>query len=80
MENGSKEAILSGDYFSYLLRLWREIEETVVWRASLQDTRTGERMGFATLDDLMEYIRHHVEANNSTMTIEEKGGNDRQEK
>ena len=57
---------MSGDYFSYLLRLWREVEGTVVWRASLQDPRTGERVGFATLDDLVEYLHHHVEANAST--------------
>ena len=53
---------MSGDYFSYLLRLWREVEGTAVWRASLQDPRTGERVGFATLDDLFKYLRHQVEA------------------
>ena len=53
---------MSGDYFSYLLRLWREVEGTAVWRASLQDPRTGERVGFASLDDLFKYLRHQVEA------------------
>ena len=53
---------MSGDYFSYLLRLWREVEGTAVWRASLQDPRTGERVGFASLDDMFKYLRHQVEA------------------
>lgn len=65
VENVSKEVGMSGDYFSYLLRLWREEEGTAVWRASLQDPRTGERVGFAYLDELFEFLRHHVKANAS---------------
>jgi hypothetical protein len=52
-------------YLSYILRLWRlegeEIqerrEEELVWRASLDDPETGERIGFADLDTLFEHIR-----------------------
>jgi hypothetical protein len=45
------------DYLSYLLRLWRVSEETAVWRASLESSHTGEREGFASLDDLLDFLR-----------------------
>jgi hypothetical protein len=44
-------------YISYLLRLWQVMcEEGPAWRASLEDTRTGERQGFANLDALLDYL------------------------
>jgi len=34
------------DYLAYMLRLWRAgTGEGAGWRASLQDARTGQRMG-----------------------------------
>ncbi len=46
------------DYLSYLLRLWREgDEEKQVWRASLDSGLNGERYGFASLDDLFDFLR-----------------------
>lgn len=44
-------------YQAYLLRLW-PIEEgdSVVWRASLEDPRTGERHGFADLNSLVAFL------------------------
>jgi hypothetical protein len=46
------------DYFSYLLRLWRVRKGgPPVWRASLQSPQTGERVSFATLDDLCTFLR-----------------------
>ena len=61
------------DYVSYLLRLWRVSGGAKpsgpgepVWRASLEHPLTGERVGFATLDDLVEYLRHQVDASAST--------------
>jgi hypothetical protein len=57
------------DYQSYLLRLWRvrssaasPSHEESIWRASLEHPHTGERVGFATLDDLVEYLRHQMDA------------------
>ena len=45
-------------YRSYVLRLWRSsTEEGALWRASLEDVQTGERVGFASLEALMEYLR-----------------------
>ena len=45
-------------YLSYILRCWQEQSvhagrETRVWRYSLEDPRTNERHGFATLEALL---------------------------
>jgi hypothetical protein len=45
-------------YLSYLLRLWQtQSGGELVCRASLESAHTGERVGFANLDDLFEYLR-----------------------
>jgi hypothetical protein len=52
---GAKEP---DDYQSYLLRLWRVSDgEEPTWRASLQSSRSGEQMGFDSLEELVEYLR-----------------------
>lgn len=44
-------------YVAYLLRLWQVGEgENAWWRASLETPQTAERRGFASLDDLFEYL------------------------
>lgn len=49
------------DYFSYLLRLWRARGRgTPAWRASLQSPQTGDRVSFATLDDLFAFLREQT--------------------
>ena len=45
-------------YLSYMVRCWQEPSvhagrETRVWRFSLQNPRTNERRGFATLEALL---------------------------
>jgi hypothetical protein len=43
---------------SYLLRLWQTGDpEQPVWRASLQYSRTGEIVGFASIEDLFAYLQ-----------------------
>ena len=45
------------NYTSYLLRLWRVSNGgQPVWRASLENTRTGERHGFADLASLLAFL------------------------
>lgn len=55
-------------YHAYLLRLWQTDEgEAVVWRALLEDPRTGERRGFADLASLFVFLNdtcREVEQNN----------------
>jgi hypothetical protein len=49
------------NYVSYLLRLWREKGgQTTWWRASLQDPHSGERVGFAHLDELVAFLREQI--------------------
>jgi len=47
------------EYFSYLLRMWRTGEHSA-WRASLEDPRTGERVGFNGLDTLFTFLAHQT--------------------
>jgi hypothetical protein len=56
------------DYISFLLRLWRESDAEGAapddresgWRASVQDSLTGERITFADLEDLVSFLRCQV--------------------
>jgi hypothetical protein len=49
-------------YLSYLLRLWQiESKGQLVWRASLEDARTGERCGFASIDALLSFLREQTD-------------------
>ena len=56
------------DYLSFLVRLWRvsggvgskRNPEEAVWRASLLDTLTEERVTFATIDDLFTFLRRQI--------------------
>ena len=44
-------------YLSYLLRIWSTIRgEQRVWQASLEETDTGERMGFTDLQALLVFL------------------------
>jgi hypothetical protein len=63
-------------YLSYLLRLWQDnngdtlcsrdeapldhTEDKAVWRASLESSLTGEKHGFASLDDLFAFLRRQT--------------------
>ncbi len=47
---------------AYLLRLWQvRCEEGLAWRASLESARSGERLGFASLDQLFGFLRERME-------------------
>jgi hypothetical protein len=49
-------------HIAYMLRLWRvENGVEVVWHASLQEVRSGERLGFAGLDEAVAYLRQQLE-------------------
>jgi len=64
------------DYFSYLLRLWRE-GDAASWRASLEDPHTGERRNFARLQDLFRVIEEATSAETDkgeSRFVDEAGG------
>jgi hypothetical protein len=49
------------DYISYLLRLWSTTcADGVIWRASLENPLTGERRAFASLHDLLIFLRRQT--------------------
>jgi hypothetical protein len=53
-------------YLSYLLRLWLENgEEGMSWRVSLESTESGERVGFANLDLMVEYLNQKTKSTGS---------------
>jgi hypothetical protein len=58
-----KETRNEKDYVAYMLRMWRDRSDTratplkkAPWRASLQSPRSGETIGFASLDDLFDFL------------------------
>ena len=49
---------------SYLLRLWRtDGPGSFNWQASLEIPETGERIGFANLEQLFAYLMDLIEGN-----------------
>jgi hypothetical protein len=56
-------------YRSYVLTFWEERggdpDRPTVWRFSLQDPRTGQRHGFASLEGLMTFLRGELEGSKS---------------
>jgi hypothetical protein len=47
---------------AYVLRLWLVMDgQEGIWRASLQDVRTGERRGFADLEGACRYLHARIE-------------------
>lgn len=48
------------NYYSYLLRLWRE-DDAAPWRASLEDPHTGQRRNFARLQDVFKAVEEETE-------------------
>jgi hypothetical protein len=50
-------------YCSYLLRIWRSgAADSSHWLASLEDTRTGERHGFASLAAAFAFLEAQTAA------------------
>ena len=50
-------------YLAYMLRLWQaKTAEEATWRASLECSLTGGRQGFASLDELFEFLRRETDA------------------
>ena len=51
---------IGNNYYAYLLRLWRE-NDSAPWRLTLQDSRTGEKIGFADLAQFTTYLEDKTE-------------------
>jgi len=51
-----------GTYFSYLLRMWQVLrEDKFVWMATLDDSHTGERRSFTSMQELYAFLSQYVE-------------------
>ena len=60
-------------HLSYLLRLWRtEGLRDFEWRASLEIPETGQRIGFANLEQLFAYLMDLAEGQATTRHSTEK--------
>ena len=47
---------------SYLVRLWATgVAHQLVWRASLENVQSGERRGFANLEQLFVFLMEQTE-------------------
>lgn len=49
-------------YYAYLLRVWRDGPDNP-WRATLEDPHTGDVIGFATIEQLYDFIQSQVAEN-----------------
>jgi hypothetical protein len=48
------------DYLAYMLRLWRMRGAQAAWRASLEDPHSGERLSFASLDEVFAFLKQQT--------------------
>jgi hypothetical protein len=56
------------NYESYLLRVWQVRQDgQVVWRASLESTRTGTRENFADLKQAFAFLGTSLQGNRDKM-------------
>jgi hypothetical protein len=55
-------------YRSYLLRMWQVGPELCDWRAMLENPSTGERQGFANLDELCDWIQTQAQGSHQRAT------------
>jgi len=57
-------------YRSYLLRLWEEdINGKQVWRISLENPFSGDRRGFANLNDLCAFLKDKMQEENDKQEV-----------
>jgi len=49
-------AVPSGEYRAFVLRLWREPHAGQRYRCSLEDSGTGQRRGFDSVDALLAFL------------------------
>jgi hypothetical protein len=55
----------SDRYASFLVRLWAtqcmESPTDLEWQGEIQHIQSGRRWSFSSLDDLLDFLRHHSE-------------------
>jgi hypothetical protein len=64
-----------GRYLSYLLRLWQESGgDAPLWRASLERPQDGERLGFASLEELVAFLEGETGVGSPEVQRSDEGG------
>jgi hypothetical protein len=64
----------------YILRLWRADQSTAAdWRASLESLETGQRIGFASLEQLFAYLIDQCERNADRQQVIDQRNQDEKE-
>ncbi len=49
-------------YLAYLIRLWQTGDSgSFTWRVSLEDPRSGQRLGFANLQSVFAFLKEQTE-------------------
>lgn len=49
-------------YLAYLIRLWRTGDSrSFTWRVSLEDPRSGQRLGFADLESAFAFLKEQTD-------------------
>jgi len=57
---------------AFLVRLWQvDNHRHPIWRASIQDPHTGERLGFASLESLFAFLREQAGGDHSRAELGE---------
>lgn len=61
------------NYQSYMIRIWYvENEGEMLWRATLESASTGERVGFSSIQGLLDYLDGVAELMSHRAAIERK--------
>ena len=62
-------------YHSFLFRCWVErpaqAEQPAVWRFSLQNVRTGEQVGFTSVEAVLAYLQTRLNGRSVPSKIED---------
>jgi len=53
----------NANYYAYLLRCWRE-NAAAPWRATLENPHSGEIIGFASLEQLYQFLERQTGQHN----------------
>jgi hypothetical protein len=63
-------------YYTFLLTVWEERNQDPdspgVWRFRLEDLRTSQRHGFASLEGATAFLRSRLDASQATSTATKK--------
>ena len=67
------------DYYSYLLRIWKNNDGRQEWRASLESIPLGEEIGFPNLEALITFLKEQTkpETKSTHLDDEQKGDEDK---